>query len=143
MRRNFSQNLFIGIIVILTVLNTFNGLKYTVDRFKSLLTAHVFFPPGYPYLPLKPYLSNVKMAGFYTDWESPQPAIDPVTMGQFQSAQYVLSPTLLDYFHALNHEFIIFYCTKPETEEITVTKIGAIPLVRLANGILLLKKISK
>ena len=74
-------------------------------------------PPGRDFLPLKPYLENIPVAGYYTDrydahfWNSAKGS------RIYQQAQYALAPTLLDVKQCFDHNYVIFECTRAGCEE--------------------------
>lgn len=92
---------------------------------------------GGDFIPLHPYLSQIPWAGYVPCYESPSPAYDVNLMAPFQQAQFVLSPTLLDYYNALKYPWVILYCPEPNTLEQKLRSITAKPVVVLNNGVAL------
>jgi len=76
-------------------------------------------PPGKTYLPLRHYLEKTLMAGFWSNITLPNPDVDTNFMFQFQRAQFALTPTLLDHYTPLKHQYIVTF-----VGDIPVAKVG-------------------
>lgn len=129
-------------IISAILLNLFAEINYSAKTLKDLPHIDVT-PPGEPFAPLRPFLAHIPMAGYYTDQSSSNPGMDAGIMGLFQQAQYTLSPTLLDFFHGLDYEYIIFYCSNRKVENEKMAELNAVPIARIANGITLVRKIKQ
>ncbi|MDE2222776.1 MAG: hypothetical protein KGK03_06870 [Candidatus Omnitrophica bacterium] len=82
-------------------------------NFKSdilMIRKHQADQIGTEFAVLAPYLKNVDWAGFATCVESSHPATDVAVMGPYQQAQFVLSPTILDYIRPLDYPYVVFQC---------------------------------
>ncbi|MBI3602457.1 MAG: hypothetical protein HY209_06145 [Candidatus Omnitrophica bacterium] len=95
--------------------------------------------PGIVFLPLKKYLKEFSIVGYYTNTISSNPWTDVNAMWAYQQAQYALSPVLLD-FNNLNHQFIVFNVTSAKVLLEKIQEIQAIPILDLKNGIALVKR---
>ncbi len=99
--------------------------------------------PGEKFAVLRPHLSGIKKVGYFTDWSSPNPMRDTVIMGDFQMAQFVLSPCLIDYFGWTEYSYIVFNCISQQSARAKMKEIGAIPLFENGRGMALVKKINQ
>jgi len=61
-------------------------------------------------------------------------------MGEFQSAQYALSPVLLYYFNWSKYHYIILKCTNPTDAKIKAEEFHATIITDLGNGIALIRR---
>ncbi|MDP8213279.1 MAG: hypothetical protein P9X22_08355 [Candidatus Zapsychrus exili] len=137
------KTLFLTLLIaLLTCLNLFSHIK-NVGNITNVIAAQAKIPPvGYAYYGLKKYLKelNIRQAGFITDRISANAGEDVVTMSEYQSAQYALSPTLLDYFNASNHQFMILKLFNPKNESRMLKESQAESIKKLDNGIILIKQ---
>jgi hypothetical protein len=75
--------------------------------------------PGKDFLPLRPYLKEVRLAGYWADRKTPGTDIDVDTkfMYEFQRARFALLPTILDHYHPLEHSYIVIYVQEMTIQE--------------------------
>jgi len=139
----FLARLFPVIILAFTVKNLIIDSHACLIKATTILRNPIL-PPGDKFVPLRPYLIGVRKVGYYTDQTSENPITDVNIMKDYQQAQYALSPTILDYYHGLNYELIIFNCSSKDCIE---GKGGALrdhsfaPIINLNNGISLIRKL--
>ena len=86
------KRIFIVVISAFIGLNIFQFFKDDFCRGEKRIS-----PVGYQFIALKPWLSHYAYAGFYKPSPSKDVVIDANFAYAYQSAQFVLSPTLLDY----------------------------------------------
>ena len=86
---------------------------------------------GYQFLGLKNIFKDVRTVGYYTDKDLAQ----PLAIAQFEQAQYMLAPTVLDLNHAQYH-WVIVDCTSPQVDMDTIKRLGLTP-IKAHNGIIL------
>ena len=103
------QHLFLIFILILILLNFITELPFYIN-YSARLKHHSWAFAGREFLALIPYLKNVPWAGYLTCVSSSDPRIDPFVMGPYQQAQFILSPTILDFYHPYDYTYIIVQC---------------------------------
>lgn len=108
---------FLLIILFLIFFNFSKQLPLFIDSVRILKT-HQVQPIGREFIWLSYYLRGVQSSGYMTCLNSSHPLTDAAIMGPYQMAQFVLSPTILDYFHPLDYRTIVLQCpdqviTKP------------------------------
>ena len=75
---------------------------------------------------------QVHIAGYYTD----KNIDEPLTIAQFEQAQYVLAPTILDLNHT-NYSLVIFDCSSPEAALNKIKALGFQPIKANNLGVVL------
>jgi hypothetical protein len=81
---------------------------------------------------IAPAFKNVRKAGYYTDKN-----IEHIlAIAQFEQAQYVLAPTILD-LNNTQHPLVIFDCTTPQVAMQKINELGLKPLKMNSAGIIL------
>ena len=80
---------------------------------------------------LEKVFKDVRTVGYYTDKDLDS----PLAIAQFEQAQYMLAPTILDLNHTEYH-WIILDCTSPQVAMETIKRLGLTPL-KTHNGIIL------
>src|ERR1700679_218429 len=86
---------------------------------------------GYQFMGLENVFKGVRTVGYYTDKD----LNDPLAVAQFEQAQYMLVPTILDLNHTQYH-WVIFDCTSPQTALGAIKQLGLTP-VKINHGIIL------
>ena len=64
---------------------------------------------GFQFMGLENVFKDVRTVGYYTDKD----LNNPLAIAQFEQAQYMLAPTVLDLNHTQYH-WVIFDCTSPQ-----------------------------
>lgn len=86
---------------------------------------------GYQFMGLENVFKDVHTVGYYTDKD----LNNPLAIAQFEQAQYMLVPTVLDLNHTQYH-WVIFDCTSPQVAIEAIKHLGFIPM-KSRNGIIL------
>lgn len=86
---------------------------------------------GYQFMGLENIFKDVRTIGYYTDKDLSQ----PIAIAQFEQAQYMLAPTVLDLNHTQYH-WVIVDCTTPQAAMEAIKHLGLTPL-KIHNGIIL------
>jgi len=81
---------------------------------------------------LEPIFNHMPMAGYYTD----KPIERPMVIAQFEQAQYVLAPTVLDLNHT-DYPLVLFDCSSPEVALNKIKELGFQPVKANNLGIIL------
>ena len=86
---------------------------------------------GFQFMGLENIFKDVRTVGYYTDKDLDS----PLAIAQFEQAQYMLAPTILDLNHTEYH-WIILDCTSSQVAMETIKRLGLTPL-KTRNGIIL------
>ena len=131
------QLIFLCVFLFFLILNLRLEVSFFIHSIHIFKTQQVQ-PIGVQFIPLIPYLSKVPWAGYITCLDSSHPLTDVAIMGPYQQAQYVLSPTILDYFHPLHYRYIVLHC--PHRADQRLVKIALPGFINLmgSNGISIL-----
>jgi hypothetical protein len=122
------RNVFLALLVLLIVVNT---LQLTLRIIDHSRTQSGFL--GDQFKEIAPLFAHVRQAGYYTDKNLDQ---DLRAMAQFEQAQYILAPTILD-LNNTQHSLVIFDCSTPVVAVQKITELGLKP-VRINNfGVIL------
>jgi len=86
---------------------------------------------GYQFMGLENVFKDVRTVGYYTDKDLSQ----TLAIAQFEQAQYMLAPTVLDLNHTQYH-WVIFDCTSTQIGLQAIKNLGFTPL-KVNHGIIL------
>jgi len=86
---------------------------------------------GFQFMGLENVFKGVRTVGYFTDKD----LNNSLAIAQFEQAQYMLTPTVLDLNHTQYH-WVIFDCTTPQVAMETIKNLGFTPL-KIRNGIIL------
>ena len=86
---------------------------------------------GYQFMGLESVFKDVRTVGYYTDKD----LNNSLAIAQFEQAQYMLVPTVLDLNHTQYH-WVIFDCTSPQAAMAAIKNLGFTPM-KARNGIIL------
>ena len=131
MPRFSSHTLFLGLFSALLAFNVFSWTSQTVTRLNNpnLVGFHTL---GFKFMGLEKIFPDQRTVGYYTDKN-----LDiPLAIAQFEQAQYMLSPTVLE-LNNTRHRFVIFDCTSPQTAVNKIKELGLVPLKANNDGIIL------
>ncbi len=81
---------------------------------------------------LETIFNHIRTVGYYTD----KNIEEPLVVAQFEQAQYVLAPTVLD-LNNTHHPFVIFDCSSPEVALNKIKELGFQPLKANNLGVVL------
>ena len=84
---------------------------------------------------LETYTKGIPLIGYFTD----APENDDAQAKLFSYAQYLVTPTILDYKN-LNHEYILFVCSNETTAKIMMQQINAEAIIQNKFGIILARR---
>ncbi|MCA9408937.1 MAG: hypothetical protein KC733_09625 [Candidatus Omnitrophica bacterium] len=90
---------------------------------------------GYKFAGLEQFTKNIEYIGYYTDKDI---ALKE-TSKEFSHAQYILSPTILD-FNNLEHEYILLVCSDEKKAWLKMKELNAQPQRRNPYGMILAKR---
>ena len=86
---------------------------------------------GFQFMGLENVFKDIRTVGYYTDKNLDQ----PLAIAQFEQAQYMLAPTVLD-LNNTKYRWVIIDCTNPQVAMETIKRLGLAPL-KIHNGIIL------
>jgi len=86
---------------------------------------------GYQFIGLENVFKDVRTVGYYTDKDLD----NPLSIAQFEQAQYMLAPTVLD-LNQTQYHWVIFDCTSPQVAMAAIQRLKLIP-AKAHNGIVL------
>ncbi len=86
---------------------------------------------GFQFMGLENVFKGIRTVGYFTDKDLGQ----SLAIAQFEQAQYMLAPTVLDLNHTQYH-WVIFDCTNPQMAMETIKSLGFTPL-KVNHGIIL------
>ena len=137
MSNKFFQILALAFILLVLSKNVI----YFPSFLRSMVTGHPLIlaenPPGRDFLPFKPYLQNIPVAGYYSDSYNETFWNSAIASRTYQQAQHALAPTLLDVEHCFDHPYIIFACTHANCESQFVPSLGLKPLIKIHDTLIL------
>ncbi len=86
---------------------------------------------GFQFLGLENVFKGVRTVGYYTDKD----LNNTLAIAQFEQAQYMLAPTVLDLNHT-EYRWVIFDCTSPLVAKEAIERLGLTP-EKFNHGIIL------
>jgi hypothetical protein len=86
---------------------------------------------GFQFMGLEDIFKGVHTVGYYTDKDLD----NRLAIAQFEQAQYMLVPTVLD-LNNTQYRWVIFDCTSPQAAMEAIKRLGFDPL-KIRNGIIL------
>jgi hypothetical protein len=86
---------------------------------------------GFQFMGLENVFKGIRTVGYFTDKD----LVNPLAIAQFEQAQYMLAPTVLDLNHTQYH-WVIFDCTSPQSAMGAIQRLGFTPL-KINHGIIL------
>ena len=95
-------------------------------------TAIPFHSLGFKFTGLEKILAGQTYAGYYTDKNMD----NSLSIAQFEQAQYMLSPTVLD-LNNTNYPLVIFDCSSPAVGMAKIKELGLVPASINNVGIIL------
>jgi hypothetical protein len=104
---NIMFRIFFLVIILYLILFNFRTQLPSFISAIRILKHHQAHSIGREFVALIPYLSNVPYAGYISCVDSSHPLTDVAIMGPFQEAQFILAPTILDYFHPFDYHYLI------------------------------------
>jgi len=90
---------------------------------------------SYQFQGLENVFKGVRTAGYYTDKDLSASSNNNLGIAQFEQAQYMLAPTVLDLNHTQYH-WVIVDCTSPQAAMEAIKALGLTPM-KIHNGIIL------
>jgi hypothetical protein len=86
---------------------------------------------GFQFMGLENVFKGIRTVGYYTDKD----LNNTLAIAQYEQAQYMLAPTVLDLNHT-QYRWVIFDCTSPQAALEAIKHWGLTPM-KINNGIIL------
>src|SRR5579863_7346525 len=127
--RKLKDILFVGLILA-AVFNLFQAYAQAIHELQDRTTIPLH-SLGFQFMGLENVFKGIRTVGYYTDKDLQQ----PLAVAQFEQAQYMLVPTVLDLNHT-QYRWVIFDCTSPQAAMEAIQHLGLTPL-KINHGIIL------
>ena len=129
MTRNLKIIFIIGLILA-AVFNLFTAYTQAIAELldRKSVPLHSL---GFQFMELEDVFKGVRTVGYYTDKD----LANPLAIAQFEQAQYMLAPTVLD-LNQTQYHWVIFDCTSPQVAMKDIQQLGFTPL-KINHGIIL------
>lgn len=124
------KNIFFACLILGTGFNLLTAYIQATSQLRDRTTIPLH-SLGFQFLGLENVFKDVRTVGYYTDKD----LNIPLAIAQFEQAQYMLAPTVLDLNHTQYH-WVIFDCTSPQVAIDNIKRLGLTPL-KAHNGIIL------
>ena len=122
------------ILIALILCTAFNGASLSLQILNHQLkpSQAPLHTLGDRFKGLETVFTHQRVVGYYTD----KNIEDALVVAQYEQAQYLLAPTVLDINHT-DHPFVIFDCSSPEVAIRTIKDLGLQPIKANNLGIVL------
>ena len=125
------KNFFLCIFALSAGLSSFQLVSRTIDH-RLHPAAHPLHSLSQQFVGLKKPFIGVARAGYYTDKN-----LDlPLVIAQFEQAQYILAPTVLE-INTTGLPLVIFDCTSPQVAIAKIKELGLVPISASNTGLIL------
>ena len=122
--------IFLICLILAAAFNLFQAYAQAIAQLADRTTIPLH-SLGFQFMGLENVFKNIRTIGYYTDKNLEQ----PLAIAQFEQAQYMLAPTVLDLNHTQYH-WVIFDCTSPQAAMDAIKRLGFTPL-KINHGIIL------
>ena len=124
------KNIFGVLLVLSALFNLYQAYAQAISQLHDRQTIPLH-SLGYQFIGLENVFKNIRTVGYYTD----KNLDNPVSIAQFEQAQYMLAPTVLDLNHT-QYRWVIFDCTSPKVAMEAIQRLKLIPVK--ANHVIIL-----
>jgi len=127
---NKIKKIFFICLILISVFNLFQAYAQAITELldHSTIPLHSL---GFQFMGLENVFKGVHTVGYYTDKDMN----NSIAVAQFEQAQYMLVPTVLDLNNTQYH-WVIFDCTSPQVGVDAIKRLGFTPL-KANHGIIL------
>lgn len=122
--------IFFICLILASVFNLYQSYAQAIAQLRDRTTVPLH-SLGYQFMGLESVFKGIRTVGYYTDKD----LTNPLAIAQFEQAQYMLVPTVLDLNHTQYH-WVIFDCTNPRVALEVIHRLGFTPL-KINHGIIL------
>ena len=124
------KNIFFICLIAAAVFNLCQAYTQAIHQLQDRTTIPLH-SLGFQFMGLENVFKDIRTVGYYPDKDLKQ----PLAIAQFEQAQYMLAPTVLDLNHTQYH-WEIFDCTSPQEAMRAIQRLGFTPL-KVNHGIIL------
>jgi len=121
--------IFLIALVLAAVFNLCQAYLQAINQLQDRTTIPLH-SLGFQFMGLENFFKDVRTVGYYTDKDLD----NSLAIAQFEQAQYMLVPTVLDLNHTQYH-WVIFDCTSPQVAMAAIQRLGFNPM-KIRNGII-------
>jgi hypothetical protein len=122
--------IFLSCMILVAVLDLFQAYAQAIFQLQDRTTIPLH-SLGFQFMGLENVFKDIRTVGYYTDKD----LTNPIAIAQFEQAQYMLVPTILDLNHTQYH-WVIFDCTSPQVAMEAIKSLGLTPM-KINHGIIL------
>ena len=123
------KTIFLICLSLVAAFNLFTAYTQAITQFQDRTTIPLH-SLGFQFMGLESVFKDVRTVGYYTDKD----LNNSLAIAQFEQAQYMLAPTVLDLNHTQYH-WVIFDCTSPKKALDAIKGLEFTPL-KIRNGII-------
>ncbi len=136
------DRIFSVALILLVLINFHTLFEVDLRGLKSgLLTEGPTDVSGKQFSGLRPYLKNIHVAGYHSDYTPQATEFDIPFEYIFEQAKVALAPTILDRYHPGRHEYVIMYLYNPGAFSQILKWRDAKVIARINTHIILLKRL--
>jgi len=124
------KNIFLTCLVLVAAFDLLTAYAQAIAQLSDR-TSIPLHSLGFQFMGLEGVFKDVRRVGYYTDKD----LSNTLAIAQFEQAQYMLAPTVLDLNNTQYH-WVIFDCTSPQAALDAIKHLGLTP-VKINHGIIL------
>jgi hypothetical protein len=121
--------IFFLCLILAAVFNLYQAYSQAINQLQDRKTIPLH-SLGFQFMGLENVFKDIRTVGYYTD----KNLDNPLAIAQFEQAQYMLAPTVLDLNHT-QYRWVIFDCTSPQVAIDAIKSLGFTPS-KIRNGII-------
>ncbi len=125
------KNFVLGALSLVIIVNLIQLSLRTIQE-QNPATRMGLHSLSYQFVPLQPVFKGLRRAGYYTDKNMEH----PLAIAQYEQAQYVLAPTVLELGNT-QLPLVIFDCTSPQIAMKKIDELHLKPLSASPTGLIL------
>ncbi|MBF0570740.1 MAG: hypothetical protein HQL12_02590 [Candidatus Omnitrophica bacterium] len=122
--------IFLTCLILASVFDLFQAYANAIAQLQDRTTIPLH-SLGLQFMGLENIFKGTRTVGYYTDKD----LTNPLAVAQFEQAQFMLTPTVLDLNHT-QYRWDIFDCTSPQAAMQVIQRLGFRPL-KINHGIIL------
>ena len=124
------KKFFLSLALLIATFDLVAAYAQSINQFLDHTTVPLH-SLGYQFMGLENVFKGVRTVGYFTDKD----LNNSLAIAQFEQAQYMLVPTVLDLNHT-QYRWVIFDCTSPRIAVEAIKHFGFTPM-KARNGIIL------
>ena len=124
------KNIFWVLLILAALFNLYHAYAQAISQLQDRKTIPLH-SLGFQFMGLENVFKGIRTVGYYTD----KNLDNPLAIAQFEQAQYMLAPTVLELNHT-QYRWVIFDCTSPKVALEAIQHLGFNPM-KINHGIIL------